>query len=551
MNQQFWINLQEQLRILPENLASHLLITVVALAAGLAISLPLGVLLARKPRVRYPAMVIVSLVQTIPSLALLALMVPILASISLLTSREFGWHLSALGFWPTVIALTLYSMLPMVRNTVTGIVGVDPGVTEAARGMGMTSHQLLWRVQLPLAAPVILAGIRTATVWVVGIATLSTPVGQRSLGNFIFSGLQTRNWVMVLVGCIGAALLAILLDLMLAGLEHAWERRRRILTGGFAGALVAVFVLGLTSPSLVRRFSRAPNFAASGHTSQGKNDVPSAQNPIIRIGAKTFTEQYVLADLLEQALRHADLPTQRLQGLGSTVIFDALANKQIDVYVDYSGTIWANYMKRSRSADSKTVLNAVSWWLAKTHGIRCLGALGFENAYALAITRQQATRSRIHTINDLAKFSAHLKIGGDYEFFGRPEWRALRAQYNLHFADQISYDSTFMYQALVHGDVNVISAFSSDGRIKAFDLVTLSDTRHVIPPYDAIILLGPGVANNARVVNALRPLVGAVPVDLMRQANYMVDRTKNKQTVSQAADWLFNRIQSSLKTHGN
>lgn len=523
---------------LPANLASHLMITMIALAAGLVISLPLGVAIARRAQLRYPVLTLVSVIQTIPSLALLALMVPVLIGVGAITEWALGFHLSALGFWPTVIALTLYSMLPIVRNTVTGILGIDTAVTEAALGVGMKPSQVLWKVQLPLAAPVILAGIRTATVWVVGIATLSTPVGQRSLGNFIFKGLQTQNWVMVMVGCVSAALLAVVLDMLIGGLEKSIAQRRRGLATVCGSVLAAVLVVGLAAPALVQTFGQSGTGQRIAHDD---GDALRLHRPI-RIGAKTFTEQFILAQLIRDTLREAGYDAHRRESLGSTVIFDALEAGEIDVYVDYSGTIWANHMQRGGSAPAGVVLDEVTWWLAINHAIRCIGTLGFENSYALAMRREQAQAMGIRTIADMANHAPQLNIGGDYEFFGRPEWRDLRDVYGLRMNRQMEMDSTFMYSAIANGEVDVISAFSSDGRIAAFDLVVLTDTEQVIPPYDAIVLVSAAAAEDPHLVDALRRLVNGISAEAMRQANYMVDRDEDKKSVAEAARWLGEQV---------
>jgi osmoprotectant transport system permease protein len=506
-------HLVENFAVLPTNLSNHLLITVVSLGAGLVVSLVVALAVIRWPVFRYPVLTAVSVVQTIPSLALLALMVPLLGR---------------LGFWPTVIALTLYSMLPITRNTVTGILGVDPPLVEAARGVGMTSRQVLWQVELPLAMPVIIAGIRTATVWVVGIATLATPVGQPCLGNYIFRGLQTMNWPMVIFGCVAAAVLAVGLDLLIGGVERGVKNRQRTLTLICAVALLLVFSGGLVAPSVVRGIRRM--------------DQPD--RPVVWIGSKTFTEQFILADLIGQLVEDSGFTAREKESLGSTVIFDILRKGEIDCYVDYTGTIWANYMKRQELADSQTVLKEVSHWLNEKHAIRCLGALGFENAYGLAMQRDRADALGIHSIADLRAPAAGLKIGGDYEFFGRPEWMAIKETYGLAFQEQISYGSTFMYQAIERGAVDVISAFTSDGRIAAGNLIILDDNANAIPPYEAVLLLSVEAAANDRLVEALQPLIGAIPVETMRRANLLVDRDANKKSVGQAAAWLRGQIRA-------
>src|SRR5450432_484693 len=212
-------------RLLPGYLSQHVLLSLCALVLGFAVSLPLAVAASRSAAVRWPSLFVASLIQTIPSLALLALFYPLLLALSAVSLAWFGHGFAALGFLPSLMALTLYSMLPILRNGVAGITGVDPAAVEAARGMGMTDVQRLMRVELPLAAPVIMAGARTAAVWTIGAATLSTPVGQTSLGNYIFSGLQTENWVYVLFGCAAAAVLALAADQLLGLIESGLAGR--------------------------------------------------------------------------------------------------------------------------------------------------------------------------------------------------------------------------------------------------------------------------------------------------------------------------------------
>jgi osmoprotectant transport system permease protein len=232
----------------------------------------------------------------------------------------------------------------------------------------------------------------------------------------------------------------------------------------------------------------------------------------------------------------------RRDGLGSTVIFNALASGEIDVYVDYSGTIWANHMRRTDIKPRDDVLKELGDWLRKERGIEMLGSIGFENAYALAMRRDRAGELGIKTIADLAARSPQLAIGGDYEFFDRPEWAALRDAYGLKFRQQRQMDSTFMYGAVANGDVDVISAFSSDGRIARFDLLVLDDPKQALPPYDAVLLLAPKRAKDDDLRKALAPLIGKIDVELMREANFRADRDQDKETPTQAARWLWQRI---------
>ena len=500
-------------RLLPSYLGQHVILSACALALGLALSLPLAVLAARRPAIRWPLLAIASLIQTIPGLALLALFYPLLLAIGTLTTAAFGLAIPALGFLPSLLALTLYSMLPILRNGVAGLTGVDPAVLEAADGVGMTSSQRLWRVEAPLAAPVVMAGVRTAAVWTIGAATLSTPVGQTSLGNYIFSGLQTENWMFVLFGCAAAAVLALAADQLLGLIESGAARRdRRRVIAGLAG-----LVLG-TAAAVAPLVHAAP-----------KSYV---------IGAKNFSEQFILASLMQDRLQRAGATVQRKDGLGSAVIFRALQSGDIDVYVDYSGTLWTNQMGRKDSPPRAVMLAEITRWMRARYGVVVLGPLGFENAYALAMKAGQARSLGVTSIADLAPRAPQLTIGGDLEFLSRPEWAAIRSAYGLNFRAQKSFNPTFMYRALESGDADVISAFSSDGRIAAEHLVVLSDPRHAIPGYDAVVLISPRRASDQRLRGALQPMLGKIAVDRMREANLMVDRDRDKRSPEQAAQFL-------------
>jgi osmoprotectant transport system substrate-binding protein/osmoprotectant transport system permease protein len=260
------------------------------------------------------------------------------------------------------------------------------------------------------------------------------------------------------------------------------------------------------------------------------------------IGSKPFGEQYVLAALIQQRLEGAGIAAGRREGLGSNVILSALAAGDIDVYVDYSGTIWANAMGHTDTASKDEVLAAVTAWLKQQHGITLLGSLGFENAYALAMPRRRAEALGVRSIADLARHASGLSIAGDYEFFARPEWKALREAYGLTFREQRQMQAEFMYPAVASGDVDVISAYTSDGRIAQHDLVVLTDPKHTIPPYDAILLLSPRRAGDEAVVAALQPLIGAIDVAAMRDANLRASEGAGASPET-AARWLWDRIQ--------
>lgn len=508
--------------LLPTYLAPHIVLCAAALALGLLISLPLAALAADRPWLRRPALAVASLIQTIPGLALLALFYPLLLALSALTMRLFGFGIPALGFLPTLIALSLYAMLPILRNGVVGLNSIDPAVVEAAEGVGMTPRQILTRVKAPLATPVIMAGVRTATVWTIGTATLSTPVGQTSLGNYIFTGLQTENWVSVLFGCIAAAGLALVADFFLSLVETGtFERSSKRMALGIAG--LALGTLAGLAPLL-------SNEAAT-----------------YTIGAKSFSEQFILADLMGDQLRAEGVGVTRKDGLGSAIAFRALAHNDIDAYVDYSGTLWRNVMGRTDTPPRGAMQAEIVRWMKAEHGVTVLGALGFENAYVLAMKRERAQALGITSITDLARVAPQLTIGDDLEFLGRPEWASLRSAYGLSFKTRRSFNPTMMYHAVETGEADVISAFSSDGRIAALDLTVLADPKHAIPSYDALILIAPKRAADARLKRTLTPLIGAIPIEAMRAANLMVDRDTDKVSPEEAARALAKAIRLQLR----
>jgi osmoprotectant transport system permease protein len=479
--------LTQSLELLPHYFAQHLLLTLASLGIGVPLGLGLALLAHRVRWLAGPLTGFAGVVQTVPSLALLALMVPLLRMI---------------GFVPALIALVLYSLLPVVRNTITALRELDGAILESADGIGLTRRQRLTKVELPLVAPSIVAGIRTSAVLVVGIATLATPVGQASLGYFIFTGLQTGNQTAVIVGCLAAAVMALSLDGVIRLLERGVRDRSTprvvlaslVLLGGCVAGLMPLM----------------------GSISRGSD------RPIV-VGAKTFTEQYILAELIGRRLEGRGVPVSVRSGMGSQLLFDAMASGAVDVYVDYTGTLWTNVLKRTDRADRATMVSVLVEQLQARYDITVAGGLGFENTYALAVARRRAEEDGLSTISDLAPIAPGLTLGGDVEFFGRPEWIAARDVYALAFGQLVPMDATLMYDAVSAGRLDAVAAFSTDGRIPAFDLTLLQDDQHVFPPYDAIILLSSRAASDERVLDALSPLLESIDAATMARANMRVD----------------------------
>lgn len=472
---------------------AHLRLVVVALAIATALGLGAGLLASRRAAASRALLALSSLIQTVPAIALLAVMVPFLAWLA----ERTGLAIASIGELPALVALSAYALLPIVRGLLLGLTTLDPAVVEAARAVGMSDAQRLRLVELPLATPSLLAGLRTAAVWTVGMATLGTPVGATSLGNLIFGGLQTRHFDDVLVGCGAAAGMALVLDAALGAMEARARGRHAMSSLAITLAALASAAAILVAPLLLATPERP-----------------------LRIGAKSFTEQLILAEVLRCAVSEASAaPVEVRPSLGTTVAFDALVAGDLDVYVEYTGTAWTTLMGRTEHADRVTMAREVRETLAREHGVHVAARLGFENAYALVVRSENAA----HRIGDLGTAST-LRIGGDYEFFARDEWRDLERSYGLNPAATVTMDPSLLYEALRSGAVDVIAGYTTDGRIDTFGLRTLEDERGALPPYDAIVLVSARFAEaHPDVLQALAALQDSIDASTMRSWNSAVD----------------------------
>ena len=498
-------NLREQLLLLPEYFQGHLVLTLVALAIGITISIPLGIWASQSQVVKRPLLTTVSIIQTFPSVAILALVVALLGG--------------QIGLVPAIIALVLYCMLPIVRNTVTGLETVSDDVVEAARGIGMSSRQILVKVRLPLALPIIIAGIRTAAVWTVGLATLSTLVGATSFGNYIFTGLQTRNLVSVTVGSLAAAILAVTLDSIIGGLQWLSENqngKEAVLKLQKAWILVITVILVGVSFSVYSLLKK-----------------PAAD---FIVGGKGFTEQYIIAGLLTAELEEAGFIIDQRLGLGTEVIYQATANEMVDIYLEYSGTVWANRMNETSNPGRQTVLAKVGDFVQENDGMYNVGPLGFQNLYALAMRKDRAAELGIETIDDMIPIANSLVAAGDLEFFGRPEWITLRDTYNIDFAEKLTFDTALMYTAVDRGQVDIITAYTSDGRIDAYNLKIIADPRNSLLPYDGMLIASASAAKNPLFLEIVGGLVNRISDETMREANRIVD--VNGGSITDAVNYL-------------
>jgi osmoprotectant transport system permease protein len=344
-------------------------------------------------------------------------------------------------------------------------------------------------------------------------------VGATSFGNYIFTGLQTRNLVSVTVGSIAAAAMAIGLDLFIGGIQWLAENAAAKKTTAEFKRVKGAVIIAAVAAVIATAYTLRPTTRAD-----------------YIVGGKGFTEQYILAGLLSAELEAAGFKVDQRLGMGSEVIYAALANNAIDVYVEYSGTIWANIMGKDDNPGSLQVQQQVSDYVQNTDRLVNIGPLGFRNLYAFAMTKQRAEELGVTSIDDLVPIADRLIAAGDLEFFGRPEWATVSDTYSLDFAEKLTFDVSLMYSAVADGQVDVISAYSTDGRIAAYDLVLLDDPKNALLPYDSLLLASENASNDPKLMSLMTKLALSISDREMQQANKIVD--VDGGTVSEAVSFL-------------
>jgi len=456
----------------------HLVMVAISILIAAGIGLPLGILMTRRPGLNRPIMAFANIVQTIPSLAMFGFLIPLP-------------FIGGIGQRTAIVALVLYSLLPIIRNTFTGISGVDPAVREAGRGMGMTDGQLLWKVEVPLALGVIFAGIRVATVIGVGVATIAAAVGAGGLGMFIFRGVSMVDSRLILAGAIPTAALALVADFGLGTIEKRFSRL----------LCLVLIVAGLTSCSRADR---------------------------IVVGSKNFTEQVILGEMLAQQIeRKTTLPVDRKLNLGGTLVcHEAMTAGQIDTYVEYTGTGLTAILKERPVNDSRVAYQKVKDAYKSRFGIEWTEPLGFNNTFAIIVRKADAQQFNLKTISDAGPHTANWVAGFGYEFIEREDgYPGLVKTYNLQFpVPPRVMELGLTYKAAAEHQVDFIAGNSTDGLIDALGLVVLEDNKQYFPPYDAVPLIRDAVVmKHPEVREALRSLGGKISEPEMRRLNYAVD----------------------------
>ncbi|OMF61951.1 osmoprotectant update ABC transporter permease/substrate-binding subunit OpuFB [Paenibacillus sp. FSL R5-0766] len=466
-------------------LLEHIQISFIALFFAVLIAIPLGIYLTRKPRVAEPIIGVTAVLQTIPSLALLGLLIPL-----------FG-----IGTLPAIIALVVYALLPVLRNTYTGISEVDPSMVEAANAMGMNSWQRLIKVELPLAMPVIMAGIRTAMVLIVGTATLAALIGAGGLGALILLGIDRNDTALIILGAIPAALLAILFDVLLRQFQRLSFKKTLVTLGSLA--IIAILVI--TIP-----------FVARG----GQKDLV--------ISGKLGAEPEILINMYKLLIeKDTDLTVELKPGLGKTpFLFNALNSGDIDIYPEFTGTAISEFMKETAvSTDRTEVYEQARDGMLSQFNMVLLNPMDYNNTYTLAVPKSIADQYNLKTISDLKPVEQQIKAGFTLEFSDREDgYLGIQKKYGIEFPNVATMEPKLRYGALQRGDINLVDAYSTDSELRQYELVVLEDDQELFPPYQGAPMLRQETADQyPQLVEVLNQLAGKITDDEMRQMNYDVN----------------------------
>jgi osmoprotectant transport system permease protein len=480
----------------------HLFLVAVGTGAAALVGIPAGVALTRSPWLSRPVLAGANVLQTIPSLALFGFLIPLLGA--------YG-----IGRVPAIIALFLYSLLPIIRNTYTGIESVDPAVREAARGMGMTDWQLLTLVELPLARSVIVAGVRVAAVIAVGTATIAAAVGAGGLGTYIFRGLRTTNDTLILAGAVPAALMALGADFALGWFERSLApeaTRTRVRAARLVAATAALSLAVLVVASVA----------------WGQRGAAGPSRPVVVV-SKDFTESVLLSELVAQSLEREGVPVVRKFELSGDLCHRALVEGQADVYVEYTGTAYTSILKYPPATDPRAVFERVRADYAERFGLEWLEPLGFENTFAILVRGDDARRLGLKTVSDAAPHTPRWRAGFGQDFVSREDgYPGFARTYGLRFAEPPrEMDLALTYRALAGGQVDLIAGNSTDGLIDALGLVQLEDDRRYFPPYEAAaVARRDALERYPEIRAALARFAGRITAADMRRLNYAVDADK-------------------------
>jgi osmoprotectant transport system permease protein len=479
-------------------LVQHIQLSLLSLLIAIVLAIPLAILLTKYKRIAESVLQITGIFQTIPSLALLGLLIPLIG----------------IGNPPAIVALVIYALFPILQNTYTGLTEIDPSLEEAAEAFGMTRKEKLFKFEIQLALPFIVSGIRTAIVLIIGTATLAALIGAGGLGTFILLGIDRNNIYLILIGAISSAVLAVLFNYGIHLLEKASVKRI------VAGAFVLIALLG-------------GSFAFTHQKAEEKQ---------ITIAGKLGSEPDIIINMYKQLIEeNSDIKVNLKTNFGKTsFLFNALKSGEIDVYPEFTGTVLETFLKENNntSNDPKEVYEYAKKGLKQQEDLLLLKPMKYQNTYAVAVKRSFAEENGLKTIADLKKVEGQLKAGFTLEFIDRKDgYPGLQNTYNLNFEVK-SMEPALRYQAINNGDVNLVDAYSTDSELKQYDLVTLEDNQQLFPPYQgAPLLKAETLEKYPELESILNKLAGKITEEEMSDMNYQVN-VEQKDPADVAKEYL-------------
>ena len=481
-------------------IVEHIQISFIALIIALIIAIPLGIYLSYHKKLANIVIAINGVIQTIPSLAILALLIPIVG----------------IGRKPAIIALILYALLPILHNTYTGITGVDPMYMVTSRALGMNKFQQLTKVQLPLAMPVIMTGVRTAAVLIIGTATLASLVGAGGLGKLILLGLDRNNNYLILLGAIPAALLAILFDFIFKQLEKLSIKK------------ILIFLILITFACLLGSISSFNN------TKKDK----------LIISGKLGSEPEILINMYKILIEeNSKLGVELKPGLGKTsFVFNALKNGDIDIYPEFSGTAVFTFLNETPvNNNAEDVFNQAKKGMETKFKMVMLKPMKYNNTYAIAVSKKFADENNLKTISDLARVKDKIKAGFTREFNDREDgYPGLKKLYQFEIPNIKEFEPKLRYVAIQSGDINLVDAYSTEPEIAQYNMVILKDDKHLFPPYQGSATMREETLKKyPKLKEILEKLSGKISDEEMSTMNYRVS-VKGEKAEDVAREYLRN-----------
>ncbi|MGX7107957.1 ABC transporter permease/substrate-binding protein [Facklamia miroungae] len=464
-------------------LGQHLQISLIAILLAVLIAVPLAIFILKYKKLTEGLLQISGILQTIPSLALLGLFIPIMG----------------IGTLPAIVALTLYAIFPILQNTITGFYQIDPNLEEAAEAFGLNRFEKLRKYQIALALPVIISGIRTSAVLVIGTATLAALIGAGGMGSFILLGIDRNNSDLILIGAISSAIIAVVFNYLIKKMETMPLKKIIII---FMALLIGV------SASYSNKFF-------------GKEE------ETITVAGKLGPEPEILMNMYKLLIEEAtDLKVEVKPNFGKTTfIYEALKGGDIDIYTEYTGTIVTSLLNKAPelSNDPQEVYETAKESIREQDDLVLLDAMAFQNTYALAVRNDYAKQNNLTQISDLSRVEETAKAGFTLEFNDREDGvLGLRDLYGLNL-NVATMEPSLRYQALLNDDVQIIETYSTDGEIAKYDLVLLKDDKKLFPPYQgAPLLRAETLEKHPELKDILNQLGGKITEEQMARMNYEV-----------------------------